>query len=398
MPRSRTDATHPGVQEWFTSSTCHPTLHSALLFGSYSHRRTRWVMKRQGHFSHEDMRQMTICEANVITQMNAIVRDPLQAISDSVILVVLCLATNKYNGPSHDENCSTPFYAPLRSLQWLDIYGRLSPHPVHQAGLVKLIELRGGLEKIELPGLAAVISFSSVLGASKSLSRPALPFISLYTGRQMTLQQMTERNSFQSLQSGLDPLLDLHITTEMYDVFRAIRTYVSLVEVYQDGANGVLDGLTMCDNRNLVQWHVLSLAPASELDLLLQLCPVYEACRLALMIFGVGVTFPLPPGIAQFSRLVSAIRFELQALLVQGSVLANVSSIQACCWCLILGGIVAEQQAERQWFVQELKDILAVLRISTWGQLKGVLRSFLWLDSACDPGGRQLWMEMDALS
>jgi hypothetical protein len=130
-------------------------------------------MKRQGQFNYEDMREMAVCEANVISRMNGILQDPLQAASDAVILTVLCLATNLYNGPSTDEETSSsPFYAPLRSLQWLDIYGRLSPHPVHQAGLLQLIALRGGLEKIELPGLAAVISLYVVKPHARCLMLP----------------------------------------------------------------------------------------------------------------------------------------------------------------------------------------------------------------------------------
>ncbi|KAL2797407.1 hypothetical protein BJX66DRAFT_297761 [Aspergillus keveii] len=399
MPSSRNGATHAGVQGWFTSSTIHPTLHSAMLYGSYSHRRTRWVMKRQGQFNYEDMREMAVCEANVISRMNGILQDPLQAASDAVILTVLCLATNLYNGPSTDEETSSsPFYAPLRSLQWLDIYGRLSPHPVHQAGLLQLIALRGGLEKIELPGLAAVISFSSILGASKALSRPPLPFISLRTGRQATLPHMVDRSSPSTLPGDRDPLLDIHIPTEMHDVFRGMRAYVSLVETYQDGIDGGVDNLTLCDTRNLVQWHVMALAPASELGpLLAQFCPAYEACRLALVIFGVGVTFPLPPGVALFSKLVGALRVELQRL-TQDNASQSVSSMQACCWCLVLGGIVAEAVEEKRWFVHELKRIVAALGISTWEQLKRVLRSFLWLDSACDMAGRQLWDEIQRIN
>ncbi|KAL2855627.1 hypothetical protein BJX68DRAFT_230926 [Aspergillus pseudodeflectus] len=396
MPSSRTGATHAGVQGWFTSSTVHPALHSAMLYGSYSHRRTRWVMKRQGHFNYEDMREMAVCEANVISQMNSILQDPIQAASDAVILSVLCLATNLYNGPSTDEEaCSSPFYAPLRSLQWLDIYGRLSPHPVHQAGLLQLISLRGGLEKMELPGLAAVISFSSILGASKSLSRPPLPFISLQTGRQATLPHTIEKTFSSAPSINRDPLLDIHIPTEMLDVFRGMRAYVSLIEAYQDGVDGGADNLTLCDTRNLVQWHVMALAPASELGpLLVQFCPVYEACRLALVIFGVGVTFPLPPGVALFAQLASAMRVEMQGLTADRA-MQSVSSMQAYCWCLVLSGIVAEVEEERRWFVQELKQTLAALRVSTWAQLKRELRSFLWLDSACDAAGRQLWGEIE---
>jgi hypothetical protein len=182
----------------------------------------------------------------------------------------------------------------------------------------------------------------------------------------------------------------------MHDVFRGMRAYISLVETYQDGVDGGVDNLTLCDTRNLVQWHVMALAPASELGpLLVQFCPVYEACRLALVIFGVGVTFPLPPGVALFSKLASALRVELQRL-TQDNASQNVSSMQACCWCLVLGGIVAEAE-EKRWFVQELKRTQAALGISTWEQLKRVLRSFLWLDSACDMAGRQLWVEVERI-
>lgn len=90
--------------------------------------------------------------------MNRAIQSPSGAVTDCIILCVLCMATNKVDGPMWDQNQERIFQAPLTSLQWLDIYGRLSPHPVHQAGLVQLVRLRGGLEKIELPGLAAIIS------------------------------------------------------------------------------------------------------------------------------------------------------------------------------------------------------------------------------------------------
>lgn len=116
-------------------------------------------MKGQGYFSAEDMRQMTVCEAEVIAQITAILPNTDQAVCDAVILSVLCMATNRYaGGPKCHQDMESPFQAPLRSLQWLDVYGRLSPNPLHQAGLSQLVYLRGGLEKIELPGLAAVIS------------------------------------------------------------------------------------------------------------------------------------------------------------------------------------------------------------------------------------------------
>jgi hypothetical protein len=101
---------------------------------------------------------MAICEADAIARINRAIKIPAEAVTDEMILCVLCMATNKLENPLWEDITDSPFNAPLRSLQWLDVYGRLSPHPVHQAGLRQLVSLRGGLEKLGLPGLATVIS------------------------------------------------------------------------------------------------------------------------------------------------------------------------------------------------------------------------------------------------
>jgi hypothetical protein len=185
------------------------------------------------------------------------------------------------------------------------------------------------------------------------------------------------------------------MTTEMHDVFRGVWAHVLLVETFQDGDQSV-DGLTLCDSRNLVQWHLLSLLPGSQLGpLLIQFCPLYEPCRLALMIFGIGVIFPLPPDIAPLARLARTMQVELQGL-AQSTDSEYASSMQRC-WCLVLGGIVAAPE-EKEWFVHELRGLLAVQGVSTWDQLKRLLRSILWWESACDAAGQQLWFEVNNIA
>lgn len=133
-----------------------PALHSSLLFGAYSHKRTQWVTKRLGSFDSFDHRQLMIAEAESITRINAALKDASKAVSDTTILSVLRLASN--TSPPEPRPEVSPFQAPLKSLQWLDIYGSLSANPLHRNGLAKMIEIRGGLNKLRLPGLAAVIS------------------------------------------------------------------------------------------------------------------------------------------------------------------------------------------------------------------------------------------------
>jgi hypothetical protein len=52
----------------------------------------------------------------------------------------------------------SPSQGPLKSLQSLDVYSSTSFVPLHAEGLAMLIEMRGGLEMVEMKGLAAVFS------------------------------------------------------------------------------------------------------------------------------------------------------------------------------------------------------------------------------------------------
>lgn len=156
MPRSTLTGNHVGVNAWFSHSVSHPALHSSMLFGSFSHRRVRVCTKDNAHFNADDLKQMSLAHQDSISKINEAIQSPSLAVTDNVILSVLCLANNDI--PKNQNVNNSPFRPPLRSLQWLDVYGTLSPNPIHQEGLAQLVRLRGGLERIELPGLAAVIS------------------------------------------------------------------------------------------------------------------------------------------------------------------------------------------------------------------------------------------------
>lgn len=52
---------------------------------------------------------------------------------------------------------SSPFNSPLRKAQWLNVYGNFTHVPEHLAAVMELLSLRGGLESLELYGLAEII-------------------------------------------------------------------------------------------------------------------------------------------------------------------------------------------------------------------------------------------------
>ena len=79
---------------------------------------------------------------------------------DEMILAVLCLATNEVETVAKNMNqkIRSPFNSPLTSAQWLDVYGSIIHIPAHTMAMRSLANRRGGLEMIELEGLAEILS------------------------------------------------------------------------------------------------------------------------------------------------------------------------------------------------------------------------------------------------
>jgi hypothetical protein len=137
-------------------------LHS-LLFGALSHQRLN-LIKGAGPQTDVDVsgmeRDLRRCEHESVALINNALRKK-QAITDEMIVSVLCLAANAWDLTLErylSEPAPLPVFDPLlKSLQWLDVYGLLSVHPAHAAGLVQLITIKGGLHTVKAAGLAATV-------------------------------------------------------------------------------------------------------------------------------------------------------------------------------------------------------------------------------------------------
>lgn len=145
---------------WFPLSLTDSTLFTAFLFSSMSHKCIRWRNRSipDGAFKPPDFRALQMIEIEAINLINKAIQDPSRAASDAVILSVLCMAHNPTYCSPQNVSPSTPFAAPLQRLQWLEVFGNSAPNIVHVRGLMQMIMLRGGVEKIELPGLASILS------------------------------------------------------------------------------------------------------------------------------------------------------------------------------------------------------------------------------------------------
>jgi hypothetical protein len=78
---------------------------------------------------------------------------------DELILAVLTLGSNEVETSANTRgNIRSPFNSPLSSTQWLNVFGGISDQAEHTSAVKTLVARRGGLENIQIDGLAEVLS------------------------------------------------------------------------------------------------------------------------------------------------------------------------------------------------------------------------------------------------
>lgn len=146
--------------QWLSVANQDPTLFAATLFHALSHKRTRWIVSGQTNniFRPQDQHWWNLCYMESVRLLSNAIQDPIYVLTDTIIMSVLIMAYSTGWVVEKKRNTILPFQAPLQNLQWLDILGAQVDHSAHVAGLGMLLTLKGGLEKVNVPGVAGVIS------------------------------------------------------------------------------------------------------------------------------------------------------------------------------------------------------------------------------------------------
>jgi hypothetical protein len=87
-----------------------------------------------------------------IRQLNKVISNGREALTDEVILAIAGLATHEIVNVTEEK--IKPFNSPLQSAGFLDIYGGLQVVSEHRNAIIRLVGLRGGIENITLNGVA----------------------------------------------------------------------------------------------------------------------------------------------------------------------------------------------------------------------------------------------------
>lgn len=172
-------------------------------------------------------------------------------------------------------------------------------------------------------------------------------------------------------------------------VFHDIWGLTEIVDGYCHGTLSNADFSALMAKRNALQHRLMSIPPATEIDTGHFLChAVYEPCRLATILYSIAVTLPVPMATGLHRNLVRLLKMAISEMDVQ-QCYTEVPHILL--WTCTMGGVAASQTKERGFFVQVLARLLVTSRIHRWLKFKRIVKSFLWLESACDPGAHDLW-------
>jgi hypothetical protein len=188
----------------------------------------------------------------------------------------------------------------------------------------------------------------------------------------------------------------------MLQALDSMGAYALAVGHYLQGRPFSLSSGELNRARLAVQHRLVSVHPEEDLIVVPSSSSdsepnIYECVRLTALIFGVAVVYPIPNPHNVLVELVKRLKIAIEGLEREiGDFAMELSGVLL--WILVLGGIASSDKPERPWFVSQLAFIVRKLHIMDWGDVEDILEFFLWLESACGKGGRELWDETMASS
>jgi hypothetical protein len=344
--------------------------------------------------------------AKAVQLLSEQMRDPATAVSEANIWSVVALGYSAYVGELRRGRC--PRQSFLKELQSLHVYGRLVVNKAHLAGLMQLVQMLGGVDKIKTPGMAQVMclyanpshaglahclltdgSSADLFESSRYLRRMLMPFIphtTLYLDGDRLAVSQTERKWAEETMGTLRgsfprvwPDSDDDALLALLEVAQHMADFTILVENYVEGRAIPRPPVVLTDQRNYVQHRLMSLEPREELENR-RLRPAdlqYEVCRLGCIAYSFLVVFPFPPVVGLFERLSKRMQLSILRMRTDvGNMPVERKMLQT--WLLTMGAIVSIGLPERTWFLEELSPLLRGMAISSWAELEELLMGFLW--------------------
>jgi len=135
---------------WVSSSLKFPFLFHALLFAAAIHQ----DFMRTSELRY-DSPQALSHKLIAIQTLNEYISKNINTSRDEVILAILSLASHETLNVTEERR--KPFNSPLKTAQWLNVYGNNNYVSEHMKAVLNLVNSKGGIENLKLHGLGETI-------------------------------------------------------------------------------------------------------------------------------------------------------------------------------------------------------------------------------------------------
>lgn len=298
-------------------------------------------------------------------------------------------------------------------------YSSLDLDATHWHMLARCVQARGGVGAIKLKAMAMVLASADALFAWRTLSPPIMePFVptAMAIAFASFRPDVVAEGEMRKMLSGLPAAFRTcpeRPYAGLYETMQHVRT---LCVRFGQRERRRAERAPMCPD--LLQIHmarvlvVIDLLRLEALGLGGKLETVYEMCRRAVLAFMQLVLFPIAENNDMPNRLLGMI---LPALNLTRNRLRQEEELWQTrpggrppkegevnsgllLWAWMLAGMLALEELQtngKSDWMDELAPLIVDMPIkaekSTWPLVKGVMQTFLWLNSECDSQGQQWW-------
>lgn len=395
---------HPDVFGWRKAGLSYPSLVHAHISGAIGIAIAQGAVQQ----SWSQLRQAQIYHATVAINY---VRKELGRIPgpppDELLLSIMTLSGHGEVDPEYDRP-STLIYnpSPLYRANRIDIFAKMRITDAHAQAIGTLVGKKGGLDNITLPGFRGLLSLTDVLQSTIKSTQPKLPFVGetdslVSSGKHVLDSKALECST--TLGTGFEHAHVMDVSAELYTTLLAVCEVTAALDHLQRNENNPPALVDIVEYRKYVQYRILSLAPvsssssadASLADEDSQL--LYEATRVAMMIYSDLNVWPLPPSTKVRPRLAK----QLHRVLLLGN--CDTLPPDLLLWLALMGAIASaptsvcasspDPEIDEVFFF--FLDVLArdTGRISSWSAFADTMRQFLWCDFVVAPTAETIWRQ-----
>ncbi|KPA35675.1 hypothetical protein FLAG1_11608, partial [Fusarium langsethiae] len=240
---------------------------------------------------------------------------PIEEISEQTMYAILSISGSEVSPNDGEGIVRRAFDPPLAELSWIHVYGRRLHIDAHARALIRIVGLKGGIHNLRSLDFQASFNYMDLTRASQRLIRPRLPISKLYgpvketNDRRKVFGYATDLSPglyAEETTNNLNRLSELGLAATLEEVIYDLRVWVKVIEAYHFGLLTNPDSSLLTAHRDLIQQRLLSTLP-EEADVI-DITALEEASnarnqaaewineliQTALLIFSLGVTFPIP--------------------------------------------------------------------------------------------------------